>query len=250
MPLTDIACRNVKPTDKQVKLPDKKGLFLLVAPSGGKWWRFRYMIAGREKMLSLGVYPDVSLKLARERRDEARRLLAEGIDPGEKRKKEKSVAPVNDPDSSFEMISRQWIKKMSPTWSETHTGLVTSRLERDVFPAIGNMTITDIKTPHVLELLDKMMERGVTVSMHRVKQIVGMIFRFAIASGRAEYDPTTALTRALTPVKEKHHPTITDPALLSPGFCASREDFFQAANFVKDSVLALRAVIRAVMMDR
>ncbi|MEO5363925.1 MAG: integrase arm-type DNA-binding domain-containing protein [Magnetococcus sp. DMHC-8] len=212
MALTDSAVRSAKAGAAPKSMADEKGLSLLIQPSGGKWWRFRYRFDDKQKMLSMGTYPDVSLKQARERRDEARRLLADGIDPGEQRKAEKVVIPD---DGTFEVIARQWIEKMvKPTSTEKHTLLVTRRLELDAFPAIGARQIRDLRAPDILALLEKMEQRGVIVSAHRVRQIIGQVFRFAVASGKADFDPTSALRGALTPVKEEHHPTITDPAAI------------------------------------
>ena len=136
MPLTDTAVRNAKPGDKPVKMFDERGLFLIVTPAGGKWWRLRYSFDGKEKLLSLGVYPDVSLKDARDRRDEARKLLANGIDPGENRKVQKA-AKVERAANSFEVIAREWFAKNRETWAASHADKIIKRLENDVFPWLG-----------------------------------------------------------------------------------------------------------------
>jgi hypothetical protein len=143
MPLTDTAIRTAKPAAKPVKLYDDRGMFLLIAPAGGKWWRFRYRFDGKHKTLSMGVYPDVTLKDARVRRDEARRLLANGIDPGVHRKAAKS-ARAESAANSFEVVAREWFAKYSATWAEHHANRIIRRFERDVFPHIGGRPIAEI----------------------------------------------------------------------------------------------------------
>jgi hypothetical protein len=133
MLLTDTALRNAKPGDKPKKLFDDSGLYLEVAPSGGKWWRLKYRFEGKEKRLSLGVYPEVSLKDARERRDEASKLLANGIDPSENRRAKKAAREARAA-NSFEVVAREWFAKHAPNWSATHSDRIIRRLERDIFP--------------------------------------------------------------------------------------------------------------------
>ena len=154
MPLSDTAIRNAKPsftpkgitTDKPYKMGDSAGLYLEVAHSGGKWWWLKYRFEGKEKRLSLGVYPDVSLKDARERRDEARKLLANGVDPGENRKAAKA-AKIEFQANSFEVIAREWLARMKTEWAYSHYYKVTLRLENDVFPWIGHKPITEVTAP-------------------------------------------------------------------------------------------------------
>ena len=131
MPLTNTTIRNAKPGEKTCKLYDERGLYLEVSPNGGKWWRLKYRYNGKEKRLSLGVYPDVSLKMARERRDESRKLLADGIDPSENRKAQKIA---NGGGNGFEVVAREWFAKYSTNWTADHGGRIIRRLERDVFP--------------------------------------------------------------------------------------------------------------------
>ncbi|MBF8273848.1 MAG: tyrosine-type recombinase/integrase, partial [Magnetococcales bacterium] len=184
------------------------GMYLLVNPTG-RYFRLDYRHDGKRKTLALGVYPDVSLKQARERREEARRLLAEGVDPGERRKEEKAAAST---DNSFEGVARLWIDKMvRPSYTEKHTGLVTSRLERDVFPLIGSKDIRELRASDILEVLGRMEKRGVLVSAKRVRQIIGQVCRYAVSNAKADFDPTTALRGALPPTQEKHRATITNP---------------------------------------
>lgn len=215
MPLTDTAIRNAKPGEKPLKLTDEKGLFLLIAPAGGKWWRFRYRFGGVHKMLSMGVYPDVSLKSARERRDDARRLLAEGIDPGEHRKATK-IMKAERAANSFEAVAREWFAKYSPTWAAGHADKIIRRLERDLFPWVGGRPIAEITAPDLLAVLRRIEERGAVETAHRAKQNAGQVFRYAIATGRAERDPSADLRGALTPWKPQHYPAITDPKEIAP----------------------------------
>lgn len=210
MPLTDTAIRNAKPAEKPVKLSDGGGLYLEVAPSGGKWWRLKYRFGGKEKRISLGVYPDVPLRDARARRDDARRQLASGIDPGEARKAAKA-AQTGGATNSFEVIAREWFAKFSPTWTPSHGERIIRRLERDVFPWVGATPIPEVTAPVLLSVLRRIEERGAIETAHRAAQNCGQVFRYAIATGRAERDPSQDLRGALPPAKEKHHASIIDP---------------------------------------
>ncbi|SDX70189.1 Integrase [Allochromatium warmingii] len=211
MPLTDAAVRNAKSTDKPFKLADERGLFLLVTPSGGKWWRLKYRFNGKEKLLSLGTYPDVALKDARTRRDEARKLLAAGVDPGEHRKAQKS-AREDRAANSFEVIAREWYAKHAPNWVAAHGDRIIRRLERDIFPWIGGRPIADIAAPELLGVVQRIEKRGALETAHRALQTCGQIFRFAVATGRADRDPSGDLRGALSPVKGAHFSAVTDPA--------------------------------------
>ena len=210
MPLTDTAIRNAKPGAKPAKLFDERGLFLLVTPAGGKWWRLKYRFDGKEKQLSLGVYPDVGLKQARKRRDDSRKLLADGIDPSENRKATNS-ARTSSAANSFEVIAREWFAKFSPNWAPSHGDKIIRRLERDVFPWLGARAIAGINAPELLTTLRRIEDRGAVETAHRALQNCGQVFRYAIATGRAERDPTGDLRGALPPVKQTHHAAITDP---------------------------------------
>ncbi|WP_027368272.1 tyrosine-type recombinase/integrase [Desulfocurvibacter africanus] len=206
MPLSDTSVRNAKPESKPRKLSDGGGMFLLVTPSGGKWWRFKYRFKGKEKLLSLGVYPDVSLKEARERRDEARKLLANGIDPSETRKAEK-----NSQADSFEEVAREWYDKFKPSWSDSHAMRILRRLEQNIFPWLGSRPIKTISAPDLLAVIRRIETRGAVETAHRALQNCGQIFRYAVACGRAERDPSGDLRGALPPSEEKHHASLTDP---------------------------------------
>ncbi len=209
MPMSDTKARNAKPKDKQFKLFDTDGLFLLVSPAGGKWWRFKYRFGGKEKLLSLGTYPEVGLSQARERRDAARKQVADDIDPSQARKALKA-AKVQD-ENTFEVVAREWHSKFTPTWTSGHAAMILRRLELNVFPWIGARPIIDIKAPELLMALRRIESRGALETAHRVKIICGQVFRYAVATGRAERDPAADLRGALPPVKPKHFSAITDP---------------------------------------
>ena len=210
MPLTDTAVRTAKPGAKPVKMFDGGGLYLEVAPSGGKWWRLKYRVGGKEKRISLGVYPDVGLKQARVQRDEARRQLAEGTDPGEQRKAEK-LTKAEGGANSFEAVAREWAEKQRPTWTAGYHAKVLRRMESHVFPWIGATPIASVTAPALLACARRVEARGALDVAHRVIQDAGQVFRYAIATGRAERDPSGDLRRALAPVKVKHHAAVTEP---------------------------------------
>ena len=200
MPLSDIAIRAVKPDAKTQRLFDGGGLYLEVAPSGGKWWRFKYRFGGKEKRFSFGVYPDVSLKEAREKRDTARKLLTQGIDPGEAKK---AVKATEAGDESFESVARAWISLKSPAWSPSHTEKTISILEKDVFPFIGSRHIGEITPPDMLAVLKRIDTRS-SVTARKAYSSCRQIFFNAIASGFAKTNPVEGLTVLLSPRRVKH----------------------------------------------
>ena len=208
MPLTDIKIRLAKPREKTFKVFDSGGLYLEVSSTGGKYWRWKYRFGGKEKRLAFGVYPDVTLKTAREKRDDARSELANGTDPGAARKAEKISQAGAE---SFEAIAREWHAKFSPGWVASHGDRILRRLENDVFPWLGKRPIADIKAPDLLSMLRRIESRGALETTHRTMQNCGQVFRYAVATGRAERDPTGDLRGALPPPKEKHHASIIDP---------------------------------------
>jgi integrase len=211
MALTDLAIRKAKPTDKPIRISDGKGMYLEVSPSGGKLWRLKYRYDGKEKRLSFGTYPEVSLADARERREEARRILANGADPGEVRKAQKAEK-VERAASSFEIVAREWFEARKKTWAPSHSGRLLKRLENDVFPWVGSKPISDIAAPEVLSVVRRIEGRGTLDTAHRVLQDFGQVFRYAVATGRAERDPTGDLRGALPPNTGGHFASITDPA--------------------------------------
>lgn len=213
MALTDTTIRTAKPGAKPAKLFDERGLFLLVAPTGGKWWRFKYRFEGKEKLLSLGTYPDVSLKDARERRDDARKQIADGIDPSHSRKAQKAMRQIQAA-NSFEAVAREWYSKHSPNWVDAHGSRIIRRLERDIFLDLGARPIADITAPELLAVIRKIEARGALETAHRALGNCGQVFRYAVATGRAVRDPSGDLRGALPPVKGEHFAAVTDPALV------------------------------------
>lgn len=209
-PLTDKAISNAKPGPKPIKLFDGRGLFLLVTPAGGKWWRLKYRHDGKEKLLSLGVYPDVSLKDARDRCDAARKQLADGIDPSVNRKAQKSLREQQAA-NSFETVSREWYEKHSPGWVPSHGDRIIRRLERDIFPHIGKRPISEIAAPELLEVIRRIEARGALETAHRAMSNCGQVFRYAVATGRASRDPSGDLRGALPPVRGEHFAAVTEP---------------------------------------
>ena len=208
MALSETSVRNAKPGPKPVKLFDDRGLFLLIATAGGKWWRFKYRFGGKEKLLSLGTYPEVSLKRARERREDARKLVADGIDPSVSRQARK--AAKGDPES-FEVVAREWFAKFAPGWVESHSSKIIRRFERDIFPWLGARKVATITAPELLAALRRIEARGAIETAHRAMQNCGQVFRYAVATGRAERDPSADLRGALPPTVQTHHASITDP---------------------------------------
>jgi integrase len=210
MPLNDPTIKNAKPTGKAYRLSDEKGLYLEVSPNGGKWWRLKYRFDGKEKRLSLGTYPEVGLKLARERRDEARKQLADGIDPSIHRQATKATRSDRAA-NSFEVLAREWHQQRHEL-TPKHAANLMARLERDIFPWLGSRPVMDITGPEVLAILRRMTHRGATESAHRAKCTISQIMRFAVATGRAERDPCPDLRGALPQAKKTHFPAVTDPA--------------------------------------
>ncbi len=205
MALSDAAVRNSKATDKPRKLSDGRGLYLLVTKAG-KYWRFDYRHDGRRRTLAVGVYPDVTLAQARERRDQARALLADGTDPSAVKQARKAAT-----ENSFEAVAREWHAKFSPGWVPHHADKIIKRFEREVFPWIGNRPIAGISAPDLLAVLRRIEARNALDSAHRVHQNCGKVFRYAVATGRALRDPSGDLRGAIPPAVERHHPTITEP---------------------------------------
>lgn len=210
VPLTDVKVRNAKPGEKDSKFFDGGGLFLLVTRSGGKLWQFKYRFGGKEKKLSFGTYPEVSLADAREKREAARKQVAGGIDPGEVRKAEKLTGSEKAA-NSFEAVAREWHARQRGVWTAGHADRTLQRLERDVFPCIGAQPISAIAAAELLAVFRRIESRGAHETAHRARFVCGQVFRYAVATGRAERDPAADLKGALTPLKTRHHAAITDP---------------------------------------
>jgi integrase len=209
MRLTNVVVLNAKPQEKPYKLIDGRGLYVLINKAG-KYFRWDYRFAGKRKTLALGIYPEISLKEAREKHEDLRRLLARDIDPMEM-KKQKKAEVLAEVENSFEFVAREWFAKNKVVWTARHADTIISRLQNNIFPWLGAVEISAISAPMLLEALRRIEERGATETAHRVKQICGQVFRYAIATGRAERDPSFDLRGALAPTKSKSMATITDP---------------------------------------
>lgn len=211
MPLTDTGIKSLKAKTKDYKKADGKGLSLLIKTTGAKWWRFSYRYENKPKSISMGIYPDTPLKMAREKRDEARQMLAQGIDPSAARKALKATQAGIIKDS-LNSITAEFLNQKIMEWDPVYFSKVEARLKNDVLPGLGNSPITDIKAVDILTILRKVEERGAVESAHRIKDVLGQIFRYAIATGRADRNPVPDLAGALRRSKEKHMAAITDPA--------------------------------------
>lgn len=207
--LTDTAVRQAKPKDKPYKIGDSGGLYLLIKPNG-KYWRMNYRFAGKQKTLAIGVYPDVSLKEARNKRDEAKEYLSNNSDPSLIKAIKKELVR-HAAENTFKAIALEWHTKLSNTWTESTAHNIKRYLEKDIFPWLGNRVIKEINAPELLAVLRRIESRGAHEKAQRCREYAGRVFRYAVATGRAERDPTGDLKGALTPVKVKHHASITDP---------------------------------------
>ncbi len=210
MGLTNTACLNAKSREKQYTLFDDKGLFLLVSPAGGKWWRLKYRYQGKEKRLSLGTYPETSLAQAREKRDAARKLLAQGVDPAEVRRAE-DTRNAEASGETFLTVAQEWRERSRAKWTPKVEAETWTRLEKNALPWLGHRPIKEILAPELLSVVRRIESRGAVETAHRVLGICSQVFRFAVATGRAERDPSGDLRGALAASKAGHYATITDP---------------------------------------
>lgn len=208
MALSARQIQTAKPKDKEYKLSDERGLYLLVKPNGARYWRMKYRFAGKEKKLSIGVYPDVSLADARVKRDEARKLLAEGNDPAEQKKLEKLAKKITV-ENTFKAIAIEWHTHKSSEWSESYAESVLDALDKDIFPYLAKRPIAEILPLEMLEILRMIEKRGALEKMRKVRQFCNQIFRYAIATGRATVNPAAELTGTLKAPKTKHFPHLT-----------------------------------------
>lgn len=222
MALTSIKISKSKPVEKKTqRLFDGRGLYLEIAPSGGKWWRLKYRIGGKEKRLSLGVYTavgsnavEVSLEAARKAAEAARQLVRNGVDPSQDRKAEK-LRLAHQSESTFEVVAREWHGKQSAAWVPAHAERVLKRLERYIFPSLGHRPIAELEAPELLGALRVIEARGKDTTTHLARQYVGMIFRYGIASGRCQRNPAADLRGALTPAKKGNFAAVTEPVQLA-----------------------------------
>lgn len=213
MALTDTQIRNAKPGEKDQTINDGQGLYLLIKPHGGKWWRFRYRYAGKPKLLSLGTYPEVGLADARKRREDARKLLAQipPIDPNEVKQAQKQ-ALYGKHENTFEVIAREWLATKMQTKSEGYRNNVIRRFELYLFPWIGKRAINELNAPELLDAVRRIEKLNKIETAYRTLQAAGQVFRYAVQTGRALRDVTSDLRGALTPSITKHMPALTEPA--------------------------------------
>ncbi len=205
MALSDAKVRNAAPKPKPYKLSDGDGLYLLVTPNGSKYWRLKYFFAGKEKLLALGVYPEVSLGDARERRTQARKTLAGGTDPGEAKKEAKRQSTLNN-GNTFETIAREWYEQRQHQWVAGYSKKMLARLESHIFPKLGQRPIAAVTAPEILAMLRVIESSGTLETAQIIRQMCGQIFMYAIATGRAERNPVPDLRGALKTPVIKHHP--------------------------------------------
>ncbi|WP_342323680.1 tyrosine-type recombinase/integrase [Kosakonia sp. BYX6] len=232
MPLTDLEIRRSKPRDKPYTLNDGSGLSLLIEPNGSKGWRFRYRFDGKPKMLSLGTYPTISLNEARQKRDEAKKLVVAGINPSDVRKREKQ-AREEERGNTFEAIAREWYEKRTDRWSAGYAEEMMKTFETDVFPFIGGRPIAEIKPMELMGVLSRLDERGATEKLRKVRQRCGEVWRYAIVTGRAEYNPAPDLVSAFVPHKKEHYAFLKHEEL---------PDFFKTLNTYSGSIVVKLAM--------
>ncbi|HEN3658145.1 TPA: tyrosine-type recombinase/integrase [Yersinia enterocolitica] len=231
MPLSARQVETAKPQEKAYKLSDGGGLFLYVSITGAKSWRLKYRINGKEKLLTIGLFPATTLADARQKRDEAKSLLADGVDPSQD-KKAKKVSQRISAENTFEAIAKEWHSSKRKVWTPDYSDLVMSMFIRDVFPFIGHMPIKDVKPLMLLDVLRKIEARGAMEMARKTRRRCGEVFKYAIVTGRAEYNPAPDLTVAMTPPNSTHYPFLTE---------AEVPDFIVALNSYFGSVIAKAA---------
>ena len=213
-PLAPLQVSHAKSKEKEYKLTDGGGLYLLVTPSGGKLWRLKYRFEGREKKLALGAFPEISLSAARQKREEAKGQIAQGVDPGAARK-EKKAAELREQET-FETVAREWHKQFQSKWAPKTAKAILKMLANNVFREIGDKPISLVDAPMLLNVLRRIEARGANYTAHRVRGLCGQVFRYAVATGRTERDPSGDLKGALSPIKTTHRAATTDPKEVAP----------------------------------
>lgn len=233
LPLSDLQVKNAKPKVTDYKLSDGYGLHLLITPSGGKLWRFQYRFDNKQKILALGSYPSVTLSDARQRREDARKLLANAVDPCALRKAQKECVVVQSENdkNTFEKVAKDWLEKNSPMWSDSHIKTITSRLERDVYPAFGNRTVTSITRNDVKSLMEKVAARGTIETADRIKLYCRQVLRYALNNDLIESNPVDDMKDILPKRTAGHHAALTDPKEVAPLLRAI--DGFEGSYIVK-----------------
>jgi integrase len=240
VPLTDLQVQKAKTKEKDYKLSDGRGLYLLITPNGGKHWRLDYTFGGKRKTLSFKSYPEISLADARQRREDARKLLANNIDPGEIVKAQKQI--LETAATTFEFVAREWFSKNEPVWSASHIKTVKSRLEREIYPIIGSRPITEITRGEVIALIRRVEARGVIETADRIKIYCGQIFRYALNLELIPHNPITDMRDVLSKREAGHHAAITDPKKLA-GLMRAIDDF--DGSFVVTCALKIAPLVFA-----
>ena len=237
MPLTDTAIRAIKPTSKTAKFFDGGGLYLEVAPSGGKWWRLKYRFHGKEKRISLGVYPAISLKEARKRRDEAKEQIAHGLDPSEQKKAVKvaTIAEQKEKENTFEAVAREWFTSYSPTLSEKHVKKLQRYLDNSIFPVFGGKPVSTVEPSDILAVARPKEAKGRIETAHKICQLCGQVLEFAKITGRIKYNVGTGLSRALQPIRAQSYPAVTEPKAIGVLLrdIDAHEGYFSIKYFLK-----------------
>lgn len=210
MPLTDLKIKNEKPREKVFKLFDGEGLYLLVTPKGARYWRLKYYFNGKERVLALGVYNTITIADARIKRNVARNMIANGIDPASAKQEKKQSYKVAA-ENSFETIAREWFAKFSVNWTPKHAARTLRQFEKELFPWLDQQIISEITPLQLLNVLRRIENRGAIETAHRTHQTCSQVFRYAVATGRAERDPATDLRGALPPARKKHHASLIEP---------------------------------------
>ncbi|MBM7456868.1 integrase [Oceanisphaera litoralis] len=236
MPLTDAKVRNTKPADKPQKLADGQGLYLEVRPSGAKLWRYRYRIAGKENVFAIGEYPTISLAGARTEHDKARALVKEGIHPSHQRQAERLINRTANA-STFESLAREWIDKKSSGWTPYYQRQVERFMAADVFPHIGKLPIRNVSAAHLLEIIRRVEERGAETVALLIRQWSSAIFRYAVATLRADHDPAAALKGAIHRPKVEHRKPLTREQIIQ--FIKALDEY----GGYRTTVIALRLML-------
>ena len=239
MMLTNIQIKKAVPAQTPVRLFDGGGLYLEISPKGGKLWRLKYRFDRKEKRLALGQYPEISLADARKRREAARELIAHGVDPSEERKAKRAERDARL-SNTFEAVAREWFEKQASNWAPSHSDKIKLRLENDVIPWLGKRPVAEVAAPEILKVLRRIEGRGAVDTAHRVHQNCGQIMRYAVATGRADRDPSGDLRGALSAAKREHFAAITEPVQVAALLRAI--DAFQG-TFVVQCALRLAPMV-------
>jgi integrase len=239
MAISNVTIKALQPKSTAYKVSDEKGLFVLVHPNGSKYWRLKYRYAGKEKVLALGVYPEVTLKQARDKREDARVLLAGGIDPGEDRKAARHQK-IESLGNTLRVVMEEWFDRNMGDRSPAHQKRVKAVFRNDLIPFLGDRPVNEIKAVELLAVLRRIEERGAVDTTHRALQLCGQVFRYAVATGRAERDITPDLKGALKQAGHYHFSSMTDPKIVA-GLLRAIDDY--TGTYVVKTALQLAPLV-------